>query len=409
MMRLNRLSGLLFFAWLLVYLLCSQQFAWGEPVTTIINNGDPNTRVGLVVLGDGYTSSELTKYANDVNNMVNGFFGEDPFKEYQTYFNVYRVDVVSSESGADHPEANPPVYKNTALDATFNCSGIQRLICVNNNKVNNILTNSNVTINMRDIVLVVVNDSTYGGSGGAIAVVSTNSSSLEIAKHEIGHSFGWLADEYTYSPPTCYNTVEPAEPNVTMETQRGKIKWNQGGGPPLGWIAVSTPVPWTNPTPPSDHTLPGLFQGAKYCPTGLYRPTYDSKMNNLGQPYGPINEEQLVRRIYNKVAPITQSNPPGNYLLVHTWQSQLFQVTVPVPVSQSLTGKWYLDNHYQQAGLSYNLAARTLRPGLHTLRIDVQDPTPKVRYDPENLLQESHSWTLKITPPALPYLLLLMD
>lgn len=406
-MRLNRRFGLLFLAGIFLYLLSGQQLAWGEPVTTIINNGDPDTRIGLVVLGDGYTASELTKYANDVNNMVNGFLGENPFKEYQNYFNVYRVDVVSTDSGADHPEANPPVYKNTAFDATYNCAGIQRLICINSSKVNNVLTNSNVTMNMRDIVLVVVNDSTYGGSGGAIAVVSTNSSSVEIAKHELGHSFGWLADEYTYSPPTCYNTVEPAEPNVTMETQRAKIKWNQGGGPPMGWIDLSTAVPWTDPTPPADHTLPGLFQGAKYCPTGLYRPTYDSKMKNLGQPYGAINEEQLVKRIYNKVAPITNSSPAGDNLIIPANQSRLFQLTVPAPASHSLTAKWYVDSSYKQNGLSYNLAARTLKPGLHTLKVEVQDSTSKVRYDPEKLLQESRSWTLKIISGPPTFLLLL--
>ena len=181
-----------------------------------------------------------------------------------------------------------------------------------------------------------------------------------------------------------------------MGTQRGKIKWNQGGGPPMGWIDLSTAVPWINPTPPAHHTMPGLFQGAKYCPTGLYRPTYDSKMKNLGQPYGAINEEQIVKRIYNKVAPITNSSPAGDNLIIPAMQSRLFQVTVPAPASHSLTAKWYVDGSYKQNGLSYNLVATTLNPGLHTLKVEVQDSTPKVRYDPEKLLQESRIWTLKI-------------
>src|SRR5689334_6002111 len=72
--------------------------AFGEPVTTIRNNGDPANRVNMVILGDGYTSAELGKYAADAENAVTGFFAQEPFKEYQRYFNVFRVDVVSAES-----------------------------------------------------------------------------------------------------------------------------------------------------------------------------------------------------------------------------------------------------------------------------------------------------------------------
>src|SRR5215831_13884640 len=106
--------------------LCSA--SWAAPVTTIRMNGDSANRLDLVILGDGYTASELGQYANDVETFVDGLFAQAPFTEYQHYFNVHRIDVTSTESGADHPERTPPVLKNTALDATYNCGGIQRLI-----------------------------------------------------------------------------------------------------------------------------------------------------------------------------------------------------------------------------------------------------------------------------------------
>jgi hypothetical protein len=70
----------------------SPHLAFGEPVTTIRNNGDSANRVDLVILGDGYTSSELTKFASDVENAVVGLFDQEPFKEYKNYFNVHRID-----------------------------------------------------------------------------------------------------------------------------------------------------------------------------------------------------------------------------------------------------------------------------------------------------------------------------
>ena len=56
--------------------------ASAEPTTTVRNNGDPANRVGLVVLGDGYTAAELGKFAGDVDNLINGLFAQEPFREY---------------------------------------------------------------------------------------------------------------------------------------------------------------------------------------------------------------------------------------------------------------------------------------------------------------------------------------
>ncbi len=96
---------------------------WGEPVTTIRNNGNPDNRVDLVILGDGYTAGELTKYAADVEAIVQGFFADEAFREYQRYFNVHRIDMTSNQSGADHPDRTPQVFRDTAVDATYQLRG----------------------------------------------------------------------------------------------------------------------------------------------------------------------------------------------------------------------------------------------------------------------------------------------
>jgi hypothetical protein len=88
-----------------------------EPVSTIFNNGDPSNRLDIAVLGDGYTQAELSKYATDAQQAVLNLFLQEPHKEYQRYVNVHKIDVVSAESGVDHPEQIPAVFKNTALDS----------------------------------------------------------------------------------------------------------------------------------------------------------------------------------------------------------------------------------------------------------------------------------------------------
>ena len=63
-----------------------------------------------------------------------------------------------------------------------------------------------------DKILVLVNDSEYGGSGGTLGVGTTHSAAVQIMQHEFGHSFTKLADEYeTAYPgfPACSDLTAP--------------------------------------------------------------------------------------------------------------------------------------------------------------------------------------------------------
>lgn len=390
-MRMKHVSQSGWVIGLISIFIFSVQIVNAEPVTLIRSHGDSANRVDMVIMGDGYTSGELDKYAQDVERVISGFFSQEPFYEYQRYFNVHRVDIVSKESGVDHPERNS--FRNTELDGTFDCEGIRRLVCVNTAKVDIVLQN-NLLPNQRDIPLVIVNDSEYGGSGGAVGVASTNIAVIELVLHELGHSFGLLADEYQDSPPACNNTIEPSEPNVTMQTQPSLTKWNTGGGPPTGWIDLSTPIPTTGSSP----GMPGLYEGARYCLKGLYRPTFNSKMRMLGFPFEQINEEQLVKRIYNFVSPLDLSIPTNSNVQITNGESLDFRVELPQPRTHSLTATWFLNDQTQRTGSQYILDSSTLDQGLHKVRVVIQDPTSKVRHDPARVLMEERIWDVEINP-----------
>lgn len=361
------------------------QGAWGEPVTTIRNNGDSANRVDVAILGDGYTASELGKYATDVETFIQDLFAQEPFREYQRYFNIHRVDVTSNQSGADHPERNPPVFVDTALDATYNCSGIQRLICVDSSKVNGVVSSS-LSSDRRDVILVIVNDAEYGGSGGAIAVTSVHSTVVDVILHELGHSFGLLADEYGGPPPSCNSSIEPPEVNATMQTQREQIKWNY-------WIDLSTPVPTTG----TAAGVPGLYEGARYCDTGLYRPTHNSKMRHVDMPFEQINSEQLVKRFYNWVSPIDASEPSVSTVTITQGQNQTFRVQVPQPSTHSLNIAWKVDSQTMGTSADFTLISSSLTLGSHMVEITVSDPTLLVRNDSAGVLTESRTWNVNVT------------
>ena len=301
--------------------------------------------------------------------------------------------MISSESGADHPERSPSVFRNTALDATYNCASIQRLICVNLSKVNDVLFRS-VSPEKRDVVLVIVNDTEYGGSGGAVAVASIHTDVVELILHEMGHSFGLLADEYGGPPPPfCDSSVEPPEANATKQTVREQIKWNP-------WINLATPIP----TLGTQAGVPGLYAGAKYCDTGLSRPTFNSKMRSLSVPFEQINSEQLIKRIYNWVSPIDSVDPFSSAIILKQRSNQIFRVHTPQPLTHSLQMTWKLDGQSIGNGTEIIPSSSGLALGSHNIEVLVSDPTSSVRSDPAGLLSESETWNLTVIaadrPPA---------
>ena len=77
--------------------------AFAEPMKTLLSSGPSANRVDIVLLGDGYTAGQMANYASDVTAIAARMFDQDPFRSYHSYFNVHYVEVVSAESGSDHP------------------------------------------------------------------------------------------------------------------------------------------------------------------------------------------------------------------------------------------------------------------------------------------------------------------
>lgn len=371
--------------------------AGAEPVATVRNSGPTANRVDLVIMGDGFTAAQIAsgQYAATIEQQIQRLFGQEPYLEYSAFFNVHRVDVTSAQAGADHPERG--VYVDTALNATYNCSSIQRLICVSTSNVNAVLSRTALPADARDLILVIVNDTEYGGSGGAVAVASLHRDVTELVLHENGHTFAQLADEYNYSPPACV-TIEPSNANATRETRRDFIKWRH-------WIDPSTPVP----TGGSATGVPGLYEGAVYCVSGAYRPTFDSKMRSLGRPFEQVNTEQHIRRIYNRVSPIDGWSPSASTLTVTRGVPNYFSVAVPAPRTHGLALNWFVDGVLSGSGPEFSSEAMTA--GAHRLEVRVQDTTGWVRSDPTGLLLETHAWDVSVQdgPTSVPTLLRLVS
>lgn len=281
-------------------------------LTKIHDEGTPATRWNLVFVSDGYQATELAQFASDVQAVVDRLLIEAPFDrpEIQCGINVYRLDVTSTESGADKPNCmgqgpNPPQTRATYFDATFCADGkTQRLVSGDSTLVRDTVE---AVLPEWDQIIVICNDPERGGGGGQVAW-TTNSGSdwKEVAIHEMGHSAFGLGDEYD-DLPGPYDEDEPDEPNITKVSDPAMCKWSA--------LVTAGPDNPTRANPNCDAVDPGpspvpagtvgTFEGAdrKHC--GCYRPVWVCMMRDSGQPFCPVCLQAIVATMsaYSQPAP----------------------------------------------------------------------------------------------------------
>ena len=341
----------------------------------LLPNGSVSERINIVILSEGYTAAELAQFRTDATNTLAALFSNSPLSGYQEHFNAFAISVASAESGSDHPSRG--IYRDTAFGSSYDNAGIARYLTVPQRQpVYNILYEF---IPQYDIVLILVNDEEYGGSGGRFMTISKHPLTLEIARHELGHVFADLGDEYTTGQSSGYEL-----PNATQISDRNQTPWK-------GWIDGETAVP--TPVSPSTDNKVGLFEGAHYSAAGWYRPKSNCKMRSLGVDYCEVCKEALVKAIYAQSSPLRSQEPAAFLANLVAASSQTFRVKTTTPPSQPMEIRWLLNGSpMSETSSNLVLSAAQLNPGTNYLQVKVADRTSLVRADPDALLQASYTW-----------------
>lgn len=269
----------------------------------VVDHGDDALRFNIVIMGDGYRSSELGKYHSDVDNFVSTLKATSPFDDLWCAINIYRVDVVSTDSGADDPttcgdgSTGSGAAPNTFFDSSFCGDGrVRRGLTCNTTLA---LSTAQSVVVQPSMTMVVVNTSQYGGTGGRVATFSTDPSAAQIAIHEMGHTAFGFADEYEYlqgcgtgeAGHDNFTGIEPMKPNVTKNTNAATIKWagtltNAADGLPTTSNANCSDCD-TQGNPKAANYV-GAYEGANTFHCGCFRPSFDCKMRNLASAFCAI-------------------------------------------------------------------------------------------------------------------------
>jgi hypothetical protein len=252
-------------------------------VRQIRSAGEIAECVNVVLLGDGFTAAQLFEgcaYDAAAEKMAATLLATPPFSYYADRINVFVSYDVSADSGADTiPESDT---SDTAFDSTFGYYGIDRLLVAqDSDAVWAAATRCVGSASLAHMVVVIVNDDRYGGSGGDIATASMVDGAELIVLHEVGHSFGSLADEYVdeAAAPAYEWPVPAAYPNVDMTSNAATIKWKD-------FLAYP------------EYSAVGAYEGGYYRATGVWRPEAESLMRSLGAPgFNAPSRAAIAKRI----------------------------------------------------------------------------------------------------------------
>lgn len=319
--------------------------------------------IHLIVLGDGYREDQQKQFRLDVEALIKKMQGDIGMLTHFSAWNVHMVETPSTDSGID--DNNGSDIRDTVFNTGYFCRGVQRLICGNQSKMYEVAIDEYPNF---DQIVVLVNDDRYGGSGGNVAISSSDS--LEIALHEMGHSIAGLADEYvdSYIPESSIpNYVEGRYPNVSSSSDPTVVPWKH-------WIVSDTSS--TIVDAPSGV---GIFEGAFYRPTGFYRPTRNSLMRSYDGVLGPVNGEQWALSVYSMSNPVLDLSPVTNSVsLLDGDVAEFYVVPLFDPTLQLV--EWRLDSELiEHSGGKRPTVELDLPVGNYELTVKVSDSSGLIR------------------------------
>jgi hypothetical protein len=266
-------------------------------LTKIVNAGSAYGKWNLVIVAEGYQAGQMAKFDRDARGFAAVLKATPPFTNFGPAINVFKLEVTSTDEGADDPAAcgGPGIPKATFFDASFCNNGMRRFLLLDADAVSDAVE---AALPEYDAIVALVNSTVPGGSGnGQVATCSLGAGGFDMAIHELGHAAFGLADEYSEGMGR-HPAKEPAAANVTIQRKKPKVKWHSH-------IAPSTAVPTElNPTCSGGNAVApqgiaggpiGTYEGGRRFDCRVFRPSSTCKMRELGAPFCDVCQAHITK------------------------------------------------------------------------------------------------------------------
>ncbi|MCF8223890.1 MAG: M64 family metallopeptidase [Bacteroidales bacterium] len=363
-------------------------------VEILRQTGPDSNRVKLTYASDGYTGDEINTFPGHVKNsldylMTPGMYVR-PLPRYKNFINVYRIDLLSEESGISVAPRYGRDKTKTVRNALGGSRDNDRLGWVDRRLAGPFFDQVAMELGTDEInwPFVVLNNPEYHNSGGRYVVFSYNFGK-EIGLHEAGHGFFGLADEY-YGDGE-YTRDEPRNINVTADPSGAKwFEW-------LGYTDIDTAL-----------GVIDVYEGAIYASKGAYRPSRNSKMGWTSDKkpvsFNAVCRQKIILDIYDIVNPVDDAMDTG---VVHVQPSEIWLKVVDPAV---LLVDWYINGKLvkEDGGQTFIPGDYIEVPGSYIIKAHVYDEVVKHAFsdndDPHPLdlvrtdldkLQQDLEWMVK--------------
>jgi len=276
------------------------------PVLINPNGAGENTfcNINIIFVAEGFQATEMGDFNSLADQARDALLSIEPFNGEENHINFYRVNSASHESGIGEIQFTDPdgcevynggtlIYKNTAWGTYSNRHGLERYIGMAQDK-RLLLEKNYSSYASNDYVYTVMITNTpglwyasaefpgidehdlFGGdaqvSNMAVSRYDDGFYFQWLVKHEFGHSFGAITDEYGDSGDGSSCLLHTYEPHFFVNGPTDNVQTSDPGG-------------W--------------HQGGYYENTGYWRSTENSIMRgdwNLPKVdwFSPIQREMLV-------------------------------------------------------------------------------------------------------------------
>ena len=269
---------------------------------TTLQTATKGNGIDIVLMGDAYSDRQIADgtYREDMENLYNNLFTEEPYKSFKDHFNVYYVNVVSATEGYE--------YGNTALDGYF---GDGSLVGGNDNAAFNYALKAISDEEMDEALLIVaMNSDNYAGTcymyypetnadyGNGVSVAyfprgGDAETFAQLLHHEAcGHGFAKLADEYAYE----YMGAVPSDYASEIQSQQANWGWWKN----VDFTSDTSAIRWSNFINDARYANEGLgaFEGGLTYWNGVWRPTENSIMRHNTGGFNAPSREAIYYRIH---------------------------------------------------------------------------------------------------------------
>jgi len=240
--------------------------------------------IDLVFMGEAFVDKDMDnggKYEKKMQNAMEQFFSEEPYKSLRSRFNVFVVKVVSPNAefasdarhaiNEDNEKAFEYAKKALGEDA-------KRLMV-------GVVYNTDYGID-RSITTMYESDNSF------VAYMMDGVS--KVLNHEMGgHGLAFLLDEYVELG------MEEQSPNDEIKAALDAFYIDYGEGANVDWRSDPTKVRWAHFLCDSRYADEGLgvYEGARYYGHGMYRPTENSMMRYNDCGFNAPSREAIYKRI----------------------------------------------------------------------------------------------------------------